>query len=65
MAAGAARGFNIHGRPPVYGTQYRTGEAGELVLHPIEDAEGVDERRRQVGLPPMAEQEKAVREIYR
>jgi len=38
---------------------------GKFVLHPIEDADHVDERRRAVGLPPMAEQEKAMREVYR
>jgi hypothetical protein len=53
------------GKPQVYGTQFTFVAGGELVLHPIEDAEHVDERRRAVGLPSMAEQEKAMREVYR
>lgn len=52
-------------KPQVYGTQFTFTADGQLVLHPIEDAEHVDERRRSVGLPPMAEQERAMREIYR
>jgi hypothetical protein len=53
------------GKPQVYGTQFTFGPDGQLVLYPIENAEHVDERRRSVGLPPMAEQEKALREMYR
>jgi hypothetical protein len=53
------------GKPQVYGTQFTFAADGQLVLHPIEDAEHVDERRRAIGLPPMAEQEKVMREVYR
>ena len=53
------------GKPQIYGTQFTFAAGGQLVLHPIEDAEHVDERRRAVGLPPMAEQEKVIREVYR
>jgi hypothetical protein len=53
------------GKPQVYGTQFTFVAGGELVLHPIEDAEHVDERRRAVGLPPMAEQEKAISDVYK
>jgi len=53
------------GKPQVYGTQFTLAADGQLVLHPIEDAEHVDERRRAIGLPPMAEQEKVMREVYR
>jgi hypothetical protein len=53
------------GQPQIYGTQFTFVAGGELVLHPIEDPDQVDERRRAVGLPPMAEQEKAMREFYR
>ncbi|MHC1767407.1 MAG: DUF6624 domain-containing protein [Verrucomicrobiia bacterium] len=52
------------GRPQVYGTQFTSGADGKLVLHPVEDAEHVDERRRAVGLPPMAEYERKIREVY-
>ena len=53
------------GKPQIYGTQFTSAADGKLVLHPIEDAEHVDERRRAVGLPSMAEQEKVIREVYR
>jgi hypothetical protein len=53
------------GKPQVYGTQFTLAADGQLVLYPIEDAEHVDERRRAIGLPPMAEQEKVTREVYR
>ena len=53
------------GKPQIYGTQFTSVAGGKLVLHPIEDAEHVDQRRWAVGLPPMAEQEKVIREVYR
>jgi hypothetical protein len=53
------------GKPQIYGTQFTSAADGKLVLHPIEDAEHVDERRRAVGLPSMAEQERVIREVYR
>ena len=53
------------GKPQIYGTQFTFAADGQLVLHPIENAEHVDERRRAIGLPPMAEQEKVMREVYR
>jgi Family of unknown function (DUF6624) len=53
------------GKPQVYGTQFTSGGDGKLVLHPIEDAEHVDERRRAIGLPSMAEYEKKIREVYK
>jgi hypothetical protein len=53
------------GKPQIYGTQFTSAPDGQLVLYPIEDAEHVDERRRAVGLPSMAEQERVIREVYR
>jgi hypothetical protein len=53
------------GKPQIYGTQFTSAADGKLVLHPIKDAEHVDERRRAVGLPSMAEQERVIREVYR
>jgi len=52
------------GKPQIYGTQFSFAADGRLVLHPIEDAEHIDERRRSVGLPSMAEQERMMREVY-
>ncbi len=44
------------GRPQVYGTMWDWDEDGELRPWTIEDEDGVDERRANVGLPPLAEQ---------
>jgi hypothetical protein len=52
----------FEGRPQVYGTQYDWDEQGELAPHPIEDIAGVDERRRSVGLGPLAEHTRHMRE---
>jgi hypothetical protein len=45
------------GRKQIYGTQLRSGPdtGGKLVLLPINDEEHVDERRKSVGLGPLAE----------
>ncbi len=53
------------GKRQLYGTQYRDGLDGQTVLEEIEDAEHVDERRRAVGLPSMAEQHRAIEQAYR
>jgi hypothetical protein len=42
------------GRPQIYGTQLSLKD-GRWVLDPIADSAGVDVRRRQMGLPPLAE----------
>ena len=49
------------GRPQVYGSVFDWDELGEMAPWPIEDADGVDERREAVGLPPLAEQIESVR----
>jgi hypothetical protein len=45
----------FEGRPQRYGTQFDWDENGELNPLPIEDEATVDERRRSVGLGPLAE----------
>lgn len=45
------------GKPQVYGTQFRTMD-GTTLVHPIEDPDHLDERRRSVGLGPWADYEK-------
>ena len=52
----------FEGRPQKYGTPYDGDESGELNPHPVEDPAGVDERRRAVGLGPLAENTRRVRE---
>jgi hypothetical protein len=45
----------FEGRPQLYGTQLKSDAHGNLRPHAIEDPESVDERRRAVGLEPLAE----------
>jgi hypothetical protein len=45
----------FEGRLQRFGSQLEVDEHGELRPHPIEDPVGVDERRRTVGLEPLAE----------
>lgn len=46
----------LEGRRQVYGTQFDWDEKGEMSPYPVEDEENVDERRRAVGLRPLAEE---------
>jgi hypothetical protein len=52
------------GKRQRYGTQFSI-EDGELVMDPVEDEEGLDERRRQMQLPPMEEYRRLLEEQYR
>jgi hypothetical protein len=52
----------FEGRPLVYGVQFDWDENGEMSPLPIEDEERVDERRAAVGLPPLAQQTRMIRE---
>src|SRR4051812_30457258 len=52
----------FEGRPQRYGTQYDWDEHGQLGPLPIEEPERVDERRLSVGLGPLAEDTRRVRE---
>ncbi len=52
----------LEGRPQLYGTQFGWDENGELNPHPIEDLAGVDQRRASVGLGPLAERIRQLRE---
>jgi hypothetical protein len=52
----------FEGRPQVHGTQYDWDEHGQLSPHPIEDVDRVDERRRAVGLGPLQENTRRMRE---
>jgi hypothetical protein len=51
------------GRPQRYGTQFEFVE-GELRMNPVEDEAGLEERRRAMGLPPMSEYLRMLREFY-
>jgi hypothetical protein len=52
----------FEGRPQLYGTQYDWDKNGELSPLPIENAELVDERRRAIGLVPLAQNTLRMRE---
>jgi hypothetical protein len=51
------------GRPQVYGTQFCTDPSGQFGPHPIEEEAKVDERRASVGLGPLDEYRKTMREL--
>jgi len=52
----------LEGRPQRYGTQFDWDGSGALTPLPIEDPEGLDERRRAVGLEPLEEAMRVRRE---
>jgi hypothetical protein len=52
----------FEGRPQVYGTQFDWDEHGQMSPTPIENAEGVDALRRSVGLEPLEERIRQMRE---
>jgi hypothetical protein len=55
------------GKPQVYGTQAKPFEewkGREPVLQPIEDEANVDNRRADVGLPPLAEYRETLKQMY-
>lgn len=49
-------------RPQRYGTQFDWDRVGRMSAWPIDEPEDVDERRAAVGLPPVAEQQRRIRE---
>lgn len=55
----------IEGKLQIYGTQGRDNEAGMIVPLPIEDEEHVDERRKAIGLEPIADYFKSMNESYK
>jgi hypothetical protein len=55
----------FEGRKQAYGTQYDWDDHGEFSPYPIEDEDHVDERRRAVGLPPLKENTRRIRDEMR
>ena len=53
------------GKPQFYGTQGQTRPDGSIIPFPIEDEEHVDERRKAIGLEPVAEYFKSMNETYK
>jgi hypothetical protein len=52
------------GKPQLYGTQGQSQSSGVIVPLPIEDEQNVDERRKAIGLEPIAEYFKQMNEFY-
>jgi hypothetical protein len=52
----------LEGRLQRYGTQFDWDESGELSPLPVEDPDGVDERRRVIGLDPLDQSIRAQRQ---
>lgn len=52
------------GAPQRYGNSFQV-VGGELRPHPIEDLDGLEARRREVGLPSMADYVKVLAEVYK
>lgn len=52
------------GKMQLYGTQFIQDSRGRLILQPLKDPEDVDERRREMGLEPLAEYEAQLRRFY-
>lgn len=55
------------GKPQLYGTQakgFEQWKGQEPVMEPIEDEANVDKRRAEVGLPPLSEYRKALKQMY-
>jgi hypothetical protein len=50
------------GLPQIYGTQFDWDERGEMRPRPIEDEAHVDARRASIGLPPLAEKLREIRD---
>jgi hypothetical protein len=53
------------GKGQLYGTQFIQDTKGRLILQPLKDPEHVDERRRKMGLEPLAEYEAELRKFYK
>jgi hypothetical protein len=52
---------SLEGRPQRYGTQFDWDSSGVMSPLPLEDPDGVDARRRAIGLGPLAEEVRARR----
>lgn len=51
------------GRPQLYGTQVDIS-SGEIVVMPVDDPDSLDARRARMGLPPMEEYLRVIRDVY-
>jgi hypothetical protein len=56
---------SMSGLPQRYGTQFDWDEHGEMNPRTIEDPDGVDARRREMGLPPLADKIREIRQAMK
>jgi len=52
-----------HGKKQLYGTGFEFKD-GKMALNPTEDMKGLEKRRAKIGLPPMSEAVKMMKELY-
>ena len=52
------------GKPQIYGSNFGSKD-GKLVMSPVEDPKNLDKRRKSIGLPPIAEYMKMLKEVYK
>ena len=52
------------GKPQIYGTQFSTTKDGKMAMDAVRDAKNLDKRRKKIGLSPIAEYVKGLKEIY-
>ena len=74
VTAGEAKGYHLamlhdrvlirKGQPQIYGSQHEIDENGKMYPLPISDSEGVDQRRKEVGLEPLAERTRFLQADY-
>ena len=55
--------FNL-GKPQVYGSNFEFKD-GKLVMSKTEDLKNLDKRRKKIGLPPIAEYAKILKDVYK
>ena len=58
------RVLRAEGKPQRYGTQFGPGPDGDFAPQPLEDPARVDELRASVGLGPLEEYARKIREMY-
>lgn len=52
------------GKPQIYGSNFESRD-GQLVMSPTEDVVNLDKRRKEIGLPTIAEYMKMLKEFYK
>ena len=56
--------LNDQGKPQIYGSNFQMKD-GKMVMHPVKDPKNLDKRRKAIGLPPISEYVKMLKEAYK